>query len=158
MRRRSLQKIWNCSRSILNKVAGSEGKDRNAEPGRKCASRAILFLLDGAGDLRWNRRMFADLEKKRDDVTSLCQKFGVLRLDVFGSATTTSFQPDSSDLDFIAQFSDTQAPDYADRYLDFAGALESLFDRHVDLLTEASIRNPYFKGNIAKTRMRFYGS
>jgi predicted nucleotidyltransferase len=35
-------------------------------------------------------------------------------------------------------------------------SLESLFERKVDLLTEASIRNPYLRANIEQTRKLIY--
>ena len=71
----------------------------------------------------------------RDQIAALCRQYGVRRLDLFGSAATGEFDPATSDLDFVATFADTLSPDYADRYLDFADALEALFGRPVDLLT-----------------------
>jgi predicted nucleotidyltransferase len=59
-------------------------------------------------------------------------------------------------LDFIAEFTDTQAADYADRYLDFAEALEKLFNRHVDLLTKRAIRNKYFRAEVERTAQVVY--
>jgi hypothetical protein len=79
----------------------------------------------------------------------------VVRLDVFGSAATGAFR-DGSDLDFVATFSDTTPGTYADRYLDFAEALEALFGRKVDLLTERAIRNPYFRRSVDATRQVVY--
>jgi predicted nucleotidyltransferase len=42
------------------------------------------------------------------------------------------------------------------RYLDFAEALEKLFNRHVDWITQHSIRNPYFQKAIAATKEPLY--
>lgn len=92
------------------------------------------------------------IEQHRDEISALCREYGVLRLDLFGSAATGAFDPATSDLDFIATFADTHVPGYADRYLSFAEALEALFDRPVDLLTEGSIRNPYFREAVEATR------
>ena len=92
------------------------------------------------------------IEKHRADIEILCRQYGVLRLDLFGSAATGAFDADTSDLDFIATFAETEMPGYADRYLGFAEALEALFSRPVDLLTERSIRNPYFRQAVAATR------
>jgi len=76
-------------------------------------------------------------------------------LEVFGSAVTESFDPDTSDLDFIVDFAD-RSPGYADRYLALAEALEGLFNRNVDLVTERSLSNPYFTDSVDKTRMVLY--
>ena len=45
---------------------------------------------------------------------------------------------------------------YADRYLDFADALERLLGRKVDLLTERCIRNPYFRREVEAARQVIY--
>jgi predicted nucleotidyltransferase len=91
-----------------------------------------------------------------DEIRVLCRKYGVLRLDLFGSAVKGTFNPESSDLDFVASFADRKNLDYADRYLDFADALEALFERRVDLVTEQGIKNPYFREEIEETRRRVY--
>jgi predicted nucleotidyltransferase len=96
------------------------------------------------------------IEQYRDAIRALCQKYGVRRLDLFGSATTGAFDPVTSDLDFVATFADTRSPGYADRYLGFAEALEELFGRSVDLITERSIRNPYFRQAVEASRQSIY--
>ena len=92
----------------------------------------------------------------RDQIAALCRQFGVRRLDLFGSAATGAFDPDTSDLDFVAAFADTHIPGYADRYLDFADALEALFGRPVDLLTENMIGGPYFRQAVEASRQPIY--
>lgn len=77
------------------------------------------------------------------------------RLELFGSATTEAFDAAMSDLDFIVEFAD-KSPGYADRYLDFVEALEKLFGREVDLVTERSISNPYFRQSVDATREVVY--
>jgi len=95
------------------------------------------------------------IENRKSELASLCRRHGVRRLDIFGSAATGEFQDATSDLDFIAIFTDTGAG-YADRYLDFADALETLFGRNVDLLTERSVQNPYFRRSVESTRQTVY--
>jgi predicted nucleotidyltransferase len=100
--------------------------------------------------------MIDPLAGKQEEIAALCQKYGVLRLDVFGSAAKGTFDPEKSDLDFVASFADRTNLDYADRYLDFAEALEALFGRPVDLITEQGIKNPYFREEVEETRRRVY--
>ena len=100
--------------------------------------------------------MIALVEEKKNDLADLCRRFNVERLDLFGSAARGSFQSASSDLDFIVRFSASSAGSYLDRYLDFAESLEKLFERPVDLLTERSIRNPYFRRSVEATRQAVY--
>jgi len=96
------------------------------------------------------------IEHAKDDIAALCRRYRVVRLDLFGSAATGAFREDGSDLDFVVAFADTRAPDYADRYLDLAESLEALLGRKVDLVTERSIRNPYFRRAVEATRQPVY--
>ena len=74
----------------------------------------------------------------------------------FGSATTGKFNPQTSDLDFIVLFNDAGEPGYARRYFDFAESLEQLFNRPVDLVTERSISNPFFRETVDRSRETLY--
>jgi hypothetical protein len=102
--------------------------------------------------------MTSFLSGKLPEISALCRKHGVARLDVFGSAASGDFDPARSDIDLIAVFSSTREPGYADRYLDFAEALEQLFGRNVDLITPGSIRNPRFAETVAKQAVTIYES
>jgi len=97
----------------------------------------------------------SNIQAHEAELHALCRQYGVERLDLFGSATSEAFDAASSDLDFIVRFADT-SPGYADRYLDFAEALEELFEREVDLVTERSISNPYFRKSVDATREVVY--
>ena len=44
------------------------------------------------------------IEMNRTKVAELCRRHHVKRLDVFGSATSGSFDPIESDLDFVVKF------------------------------------------------------
>jgi len=102
--------------------------------------------------------MIAVIEQHRAELNRLCREFKVRRLDVFGSAATGRFQNSSSDLDFIVSFADTTTGGYADRYLNFAQALERMFQRKVDLVTQRSIRNPFFRQAVEAARELVYDS
>ena len=96
------------------------------------------------------------IEHHRDAIRALCQEYGVRRLDLFGSAAMGAFDKETSDLDFVATFADTRSAGYADRYLGFAEALETLFGRPVDVITERAIRNPYFRQAVEASRQPVY--
>ena len=100
--------------------------------------------------------MIPEIDQPRSDLARLCQRYRVRQLQVFGSAVTGAFVTATSDLDFIAEFVDTQAADYADRYYDFAESLEQLFNRPVDVLSSPSIRNPYFRSEVERTARVIY--
>ena len=100
--------------------------------------------------------MIPEIDLQQKNLAKLCLRYRVRQLQLFGSAATGAFVPVTSDLDFIAQFTDTQAADYADRYLDFAEELEKLFNRPVDLLTKRPIRNKYFRAEVERTAQVIY--
>ena len=86
---------------------------------------------------------------------ALCRRFGVRRLDLFGSAATGgSFDPGRSDLDFLVAFDDDDLPPsaYAEAYFGLHAALEELFGRPVDLLTEPALANPHLRRRIEAER------
>ena len=100
--------------------------------------------------------MIPEIDQQQKNLARLCLRYKVRQLQLFGSAATGAFVPATSDLDFIAEFADTQAADYADRYLDFAEALEKLFNRPVDVLTKRAIRNKYFRAEVERTAQVIY--
>ncbi|MBI5303761.1 MAG: nucleotidyltransferase domain-containing protein [Chloroflexi bacterium] len=100
--------------------------------------------------------MIREIEQQHSALAELCRRYRVRQLQLFGSAATGAFVPATSDLDFIAEFADTRAVDYPDRYFDFAEALENLFKRPVDVLTKRAIRNPYFRAEVERTAQVIY--
>jgi predicted nucleotidyltransferase len=90
-----------------------------------------------------------------DEIPDLCRRYGVARLELFGSATTDAFDPERSDLDFLVEF-DANPSGLFDRYFGLKESLEALYGRSVDLVTVASLRNPYFIDAVNKTRRLVY--
>jgi predicted nucleotidyltransferase len=97
------------------------------------------------------------IEANRDALGELCVRFHVGRLGIFGSAATGDLRKDS-DLDFLVEFRRVGSMTPADQYFGLLGALEELFGREIDLLTERSLRNPYFIRSVEKTRQLLYAA
>jgi predicted nucleotidyltransferase len=88
------------------------------------------------------------VEQQLSEIAELCRRFHVRRLDLFGSAAADDFDPERSDVDLLVEF-EPEAPGRAlERYFGFKEALEALFDRPVDLVTRASVKNPYLRRSI----------
>lgn len=100
--------------------------------------------------------MIALVERHLSAVTALCRRFKVKRLHLFGSAAGTGFQPGASDLDFLVALDEASPAEYTENYFGLAHELERLFGRRVDLVTERSVRNPYFRQAIEGTRQLLY--
>lgn len=88
-------------------------------------------------------------------IKDLCRTYGIRKLEVFGSATTDAFDPDTSDIDFIVDLGGYE-PGVTRRFLRFADALEALLGRKVDLITEEQIQNPYFRYSVDQSREVVY--
>lgn len=93
--------------------------------------------------------MIEEIARHRNELAALCRRFGVRRLDLFGSAARGDFDPGRSDLDFLVEF-DPAHPDALSlaAYFGFKEALEALFGRPVDLVEPGALRNPYLKESI----------
>ena len=101
--------------------------------------------------------MLGIVEDKRAEVTALCEKYGVKRLDLFGSAAGDGFDTEASDLDFVVSFERRDPPELFDRYFGLQEDLEALFGRRVDLVTEdALLKDPDFAEGISGKRAPLY--
>ena len=99
--------------------------------------------------------MHAIIPDNLNAITGICRQHGVRKLEVFGSASSHDFDPASSDIDLVVDFID-YGPGVADRYFSFIESLEALFDRHVDLVFERKLTNPYFVQSINESRLVIY--
>ena len=59
-------------------------------------------------------------------VSSLCRRYGVRKLELFGSATTGAFDPQTSDLDFLIDFDPEGDDSLFHRYFGLNEDLEAL--------------------------------
>ena len=74
----------------------------------------------------------------------------------FGSSITDHFDPEKSDIDVVVKLNISDPADRGEALLSLWNNLEQLFKRKVDLLTEESIKNPYLKKNIDRTKKLIY--
>lgn len=99
--------------------------------------------------------MHSIIEAQREEVHRLCRRFGVQRLDLFGSATGDTFDPQRSDIDFVVEFV-PGVPDLFTRYFGLNEALAKVFGRKVDLVMAGAMVNPYFIDSVNRTRQPVY--
>lgn len=103
--------------------------------------------------------MIAQVQHKQDELADLCRKYGVRRLDLFGSAATEfEFDADHSDLDFLVEFEPSASMGPADQYFGLWEDLQSLFSREIHLVSSRALRNRYFIESVNATRQTLYGS
>lgn len=97
--------------------------------------------------------MHPAIAQHRPGIVAICQRYGIRRLDVFGSAARASdFDPARSDADFLVEFaSDVQPGLHA--IFGAKADLEALLGRGVDLVEPGAVRNPYLLASINRHRV-----
>jgi predicted nucleotidyltransferase len=94
---------------------------------------------------------------RRGDIEALCRRYGVVRLDLFGSAAIGADER-PGDVDLLVEFQDPLSSDYAERFFGFKESLERLFGLPVDLVVGSAIRNPYFRDSVERDRLAIYAA
>ena len=102
--------------------------------------------------------MIAAIRENREAVEALCRRFRVRRLEVFGSAASVGFDPETSDLDFLVEFEKLEPEVYADTYFGLLEGLSALFQRKVDLVMPSAVKNPYLLKSIERSRTLLYAA
>ena len=92
------------------------------------------------------------------EIGALCERYGVRRLDLFGSAARGDFDAASSDLDFFVEFVSDDWHGAADRWFGLQEGLENLLKLKVDLVSAKSARNPYFLDSANRNRVQLYAA
>ena len=96
------------------------------------------------------------IENNRETLLSLCGKYRVCRLALFGSVVSDRFDPETSDIDVLVEFEPTSPTEHADRYFGLLEALEEILQVSVDLIEPGPITNPYFRQAIEQTQVVLY--
>ena len=96
------------------------------------------------------------VEAKLPALQALCRRFGVRRLDLFGSAATGRFDPARSDLDFLIEFDKPPRGGFSEGYFGLLEALQTLFQRKIDLVSQESLENPYRRRRIEAEKINLY--
>jgi len=96
------------------------------------------------------------LKDNMEKIRTLYLAYNVKNLYAFGSICTSHFN-ENSDVDLLISFMPLQYGDYADANFDLAEKFEELFQRPVDLVTDKSLKNPYFIQSVDQTKTLLYG-
>jgi len=98
------------------------------------------------------------LSDKHEAIRGLCARFGVTRLDVFGSVLLDDFRPGKSDIDLLVAFRPMEAHALADAYFGLLDALRALLGSEVDLVMAGAVKNRYLAQEIERTRQLLYAA
>jgi len=103
--------------------------------------------------------MHARIFEKRDELKALCLRYGVARLEPFGSAARgDDFDPIASDVDFLVAFEPGGDLSALEQFFGLAEALERLLGRKVELVEPGAINNPFILAEIDRSRELVHAS
>jgi len=102
--------------------------------------------------------MLSLLYQHRHQIAELCRKYGVRKLELFGSAAAAAgFRPGESAIDLFFEFdADPSRP--ADRFFGLKEDLEQLLGHGVDLVSSKDVSNPYFLQVANRHRVTLYAA
>jgi predicted nucleotidyltransferase len=102
-----------------------------------------------------NRAAQGEIERIRPELASLCRRFGVERLFVFGSALGDKWNSSTSDLDFRVDYGPpADGVDLFAQQFVMLAELERLLDRPVDLIERKAIRKPHFRQAVERAALQ----
>ncbi len=100
--------------------------------------------------------MITDLiNMDRQGFLDLCKRCQVDFIYAFGSGVRSDFRPDS-DVDVLVGVTPQDDLEAGGALMDLWDGLEQFFKRPVDLLTENSLRNPFLRKEIERTKKLIY--
>ncbi len=102
--------------------------------------------------------MVAVIENKLDAIREACERFRVVRLDVFGSALRDDFDPGRSDIDFLVDFGPMSPYDKPDAYFGLLDELRSILGAEVDLVMVGALKNRYLREGVNRTKQQLYAA
>ena len=102
--------------------------------------------------------MHPAIDQHRNEISSICKRYRVSKLDVFGSAARkVDFKINSSDADFLIEFEqDVQVG--LDQLMGIKTELEKLLGRNVDLIEPEAVLNPFVKASIQRYQESVYAA
>ena len=99
------------------------------------------------------------IENSRPQIAALCRKYGVGRLDVFGSLLRDDFDVQGrSDVDVVVEFDPDFPGSPVRRYFDLKREMESLFGRTVDVVEINALPESRLKRIIERSKVPVYAA
>ncbi len=97
-----------------------------------------------------------EISEKAGYFGDVCKAHNVRYIYAFGSSVTNKFDKSTSDIDLLVEIDDADPVGRGEKLISLWDTFEEFFHRKVDLLTEASIHNPYLRKSIDSTKILIY--
>ena len=92
------------------------------------------------------------------EIVELARRYGVRRLEVFGSILRDDFDESSSDIDIVVEFEPRSGGGGLRQYFDLKAKLEALLGRTVDLVELGAMENTRLKRIIERSKIPIYAA
>ena len=102
--------------------------------------------------------MVAILEDRLEAIRAACERFNVVRLDIFGSVLRDDFEPGRSDVDFLVDFGPMSPYDKPDAYFGLLDELRAVLGTEVDLVMVGALKNRYLRDDVNRTKQSLYAA
>ena len=101
--------------------------------------------------------MFTRLIEDKSKIEEIFKQHKVVRAHVFGSALSDNFS-ETSDVDFLIKFQEQLSPlEKGELWWELHDSLRDFLKREIDLVTEGSLKNPYFIEELNNSKLLIYG-
>jgi predicted nucleotidyltransferase len=98
------------------------------------------------------------LQRKRDAIAAAWVRFGVARLEAFGSAFRQDFRPGESDLGLLVDFKPMDSYARVKAYFGLLDELRALPEGDVDLVMIGAVKDPSIARTIERTKQLLYAA
>jgi predicted nucleotidyltransferase len=98
------------------------------------------------------------IANQRQQIAAVCQRFGVKRLEVFGSILRGDFDSAASDVDVVVEFEHGLTGSALRRYFALKGELERVLGRPVDIIELGAMADTRLKRIIERTKVPVYAA
>ena len=98
------------------------------------------------------------IDEKLEEIAAACQRYGIKRLFVFGSALREDFRPGESDIDLLVEFGPLEITKRFHVFLEAREAFRNIFKADVDLVMQGAVKNRVISSEIDRTKKLVYGT
>ena len=97
------------------------------------------------------------IDEKREEIAETCQRYGIERLFIFGSALREDFRPGKSDTDLLVEFDPIDISKKFHTFLEARAAFSKILQSEVDLVMSGAVKNKVIASEIDRTKKLIYG-
>ena len=98
------------------------------------------------------------IDEKREEITNACQKYGIERFFIFGSALREDFRHGDSDIDLLVELGPIDISNKFHAYLEARAAFSKILQAEVDLVMSGAVKNKVIASEIDRTKKLLYGA